>query len=202
MNEKEIETKFYLSNLHLMEKKLRKAGARLSKERVFEINLRFDTPDGYLTRQSQVLRLRQDSRVRMTYKGPSEAGAAAAVRREVEFELSSFEAGRNLLEALGYQVHFIYEKFRTTYLFENVEIVLDEMPYGNFCEIEGPDPQTLQKIAEQFELDWEKRCNLSYTFLFNQLKASTYSELDNLTFEAFKNLQVKPEELNLQPADL
>ena len=201
MNEQEIETKFYLSNLHVMEKKLRKAGARLSKERVFEINLRFDTPAGDLTRQQQVLRLRQDSRVRMTYKGPAEAGAAAAVRREIEFELSSFEAGRHLLEALGYQVNFIYEKFRTTYLFENVEIVLDEMPYGNFCEIEGPDTQTLQKIAEKLDLDWGKRCNLSYTFLFRRLKEGFYPELSNLTFEAFKNLQIKPEEMNLQPAD-
>ena len=155
MKEQEIETKFYLSNLPALEKKLQKAGARLAKERVFESNLRFDTAAGDLARQRQVLRLRQDSRVRMTYKGPAEIGADAAVRREIEFELSDFEAGQHFLEALGYQVNFVYEKYRTTYTLEDVEIVLDEMPFGNFCEIEGPDPQTLQKFALLFGLDWK-----------------------------------------------
>ena len=66
----ELEVKFYLDDLPTLEDRLRQIGARLVQKRVYESNLRFDTPDGELTRSYQVLRLRQDTAARLTYKGP------------------------------------------------------------------------------------------------------------------------------------
>lgn len=108
-----------------------------------EINLRYDTPEGSLTRAHRVLRLRLDQRAIMTYKGPAEPGHAVSVRQEIEIEVSNFTSASHLLEALGYQVMIMYEKQRATYLLHDVRITLDELPFGNFCELEGPDAEKI-----------------------------------------------------------
>src|SRR5512140_2604659 len=113
-NNKEQEVKFFVSDLPGVEKKLLQAGARLKQGRVFEANLRFDTPGGDLTSGQRVLRLRRDERLRLTYKGPSDLGQGVNSRPEIEFEVSSFENAQAFLEALGYVVSVRYEKYRTT----------------------------------------------------------------------------------------
>ena len=67
----EKEVKFYITNLSSLQERLRRLGAELVSPRVFERNLRFDTPDLRLTASRQVLRLRQDNGATITYKGPS-----------------------------------------------------------------------------------------------------------------------------------
>src|SRR3990172_1232689 len=134
----ELEIKLYLNDLPAFRQRLEALGAKLVQLRVHEVNLRFDTPEGSLTRSLQVLRLRQDTAARLTYKGPGEDTGGVRARRELEFTVSDFEAARALLEALGYQVSLMYEKYRTTYDLDGVYVTLDEMPYGDFAEIEGP----------------------------------------------------------------
>jgi adenylate cyclase class IV len=56
-SDQELEVKFYLSDLPALRARLEAAGAQLFKPRVHEINLRFDTPSGDLTRGYRVLRL-------------------------------------------------------------------------------------------------------------------------------------------------
>ena len=46
--------------------------------------------------------------------------------------MGDFEAARRLLEALGYRLTVMYEKYRTTYHLRHLIVVLDEMPYGEF----------------------------------------------------------------------
>jgi hypothetical protein len=70
------------------------------------VNLRFDTPDGRLTRSLQVLRLRQDTLADL--QGSRGYGRGVHARRELEFTVSDFEAARALLSA-GYQVSLMYE---------------------------------------------------------------------------------------------
>ena len=100
-------------------------------------NLRFDDTEGGLRNAHRVLRLRQDDKARLTYKGPGSVEGGARLREELEFTVSDFETARKLLEALGYQVMLVYEKYRTTYALGGCEVTLDEMPYGSFAEIDG-----------------------------------------------------------------
>ena len=79
----ESEVKFLMTDLHRLEEKLQTAGAIMDHARVLETNLRFDTPDGTLTSRNQVLRLRKDQRVRLTYKGPANPAASIAQRTEL-----------------------------------------------------------------------------------------------------------------------
>jgi adenylate cyclase class 2 len=168
--EKEIEVKFLIKEPALLEKQLAANGAILKSPRVFESNLRFDTPNGELTQQHRVLRLRQDTKTSVTYKGPTLVEKGVAVRQEIEFEASNFTAAQHLFEALGYQISVMYEKYRTTYLCQNLIVVIDEMPYGDFVEIEGEDPETIRALAERLGLNWERRCTESYIALFNRLQ--------------------------------
>lgn len=182
-NNQEQEVKFFLGNRPGLEDRLQKLGAQLKNPRTFESNLRFDTADGSLTRARQVLRLRKDERVRLTYKGPAEGGQQVSVRPEIEFEVSSYDNARAFLEALGYQVSVRYDKFRTTYDLGRVEVVLDELPFADFAEIEGPDTAAIQKAATALGLNWETRSIESYLGLFLRLRASAGLTAENLTFE-------------------
>jgi adenylate cyclase class 2 len=198
----EQEVKYYLGDLPSLEARLKSLRAKLIQARTHETNLRFDLPDGSLTQTYQVLRLRQDSAARMTYKGPSRYDQGVRVRQEIEFRVSDFEAARALFEALGYQVSMMYEKYRTTYELDGVQVTLDEMPYGNFAELEGPNPQAIQAANQRLGLDWDARVPESYTALFDLLKAVMRLDFRDLSFENFKDLEVPPSAMNLRPADI
>ena len=135
----EKEVKFYLSDLSSYENRLRSLGAVLLQPRTRELNYRFDTADLSLTHSQRVLRLRQDQKNILTYKGPSDTSEGVRVRPEIELEVDDFEKAVEFLKALGYSLVVQYEKWRTTYTLHGLEITLDEMPYGNFSEIEGED---------------------------------------------------------------
>ncbi len=134
-----------------------------SQPRTHEVNLRFDTPDQALTRSLQVLRLRQDSKARLTYKGPGRDEGGVRLRQEIEFIVSDFDEARSLFEALGYEIAMMYEKYRTVYELGEVHVTLDEMPFGAFAELEGPDPTSIQAAAQRLGLNWQARVLDSYT---------------------------------------
>ncbi|HEY3343740.1 MAG TPA: class IV adenylate cyclase [Anaerolineaceae bacterium] len=199
--DQELEVKFFLKNLSALESRVRAQGASRIYLRTYEINLRFDTAGGTLSKSQKVLRLRQDTAAILTFKGPSQDRQDVTVRQEIEFQVSDFPAARRLLEALDYQVNVIYEKYRTTYDLEGVKITLDEMPYGNFCEIEGPDPQTIRAIADRLELDWSARVMDSYLAMFSCLKDRQKLEFRDLTFTNFEHMPVSPDDLGVRAAD-
>ena len=196
-SDQELEVKFYLPDLPALRARLEAAGAQLVQPRVHEINLRFDTPSGDLARGYRVLRLRQDSEARLTYKGPGELVDGVRSRQELEFTVSDFETARHFLEALGYEVSVMYEKYRATYTLEGVLVTLDEMPYGNFAEIEGPDGASIRKTAEVLGLDWERRILDSYIMLFDRLRERLGLAFRDLSFANFEKLTVTREMLGL-----
>ena len=199
--DQEIEVKFYLQDLAAFRQRLLSAGAFLTQPRVKEINLRFDTPQKDLSQKAQVLRLRQDEAAHLTFKGPGALEGGVLSRQEIEFEVSDFAAARRFLEALGYRVFTTYEKIRENFTLAGVQVSLDEMPFGTFTELEGPNPEAIRKLAESLGLAWERRITMSYLELFARLKAQLALPFDDLTFEAFRDLTIRPEDLGVQPAD-
>jgi len=202
IKDQEVEVKFYINNLHALEQKLKQRKGELIQQRVHEINYRYDLPDGSLTKNQRVLRLRQDQHAVLTYKGPAQPGQTVSVRKEIEIEVSSFSSTKSILEALGYQVSMIYEKQRTTYLLRNIHVTLDEMPYGNFIELEGPDAASIQAMAGELGLDWDARVLGSYLGLFGQVKEKLNLTARHLTFDEVAQVRITAEELGVRPADL
>ncbi len=200
-NKIEQEAKFYIHQPHKLEKKLKALGAVLKQPRILEQNLRFDTPDRRLASTHQALRLRQDHASRLTFKGASDLQKEVSFRHELEVEVSDLATAQAILEALGFEVSVRYEKFRSAYQLGAVEVSLDEMPFGWFCEIEGPDAASILHTARRLELEWEARSKLSYLVLFANLRASLRLPFNNLTFENFKGISISVQDLGLSPAD-
>src|SRR5688500_3338172 len=108
----ETEAKFYVNDLDKIITRLHELEALLIQERVLETNIRFDLPDGRLRSEGRVLRLRQDTDARFTYKSPSTNQQGVLSRTEIEFTVGDFEKAKEFLEALGYQKLIAYEKYR------------------------------------------------------------------------------------------
>jgi adenylate cyclase class 2 len=110
--------------------------------------------------RNAVLRIRktQDKTI-LTYKQSIQNDFNVKQRTEHETEVSDFEELKNIVDSLGFEPRLVYEKRRKTWHFRSVEIVLDELPFGLFLEIEG----SITEIAEaemfleieDFEIEYE-----------------------------------------------
>ena len=195
----EIEVKFYLRHLEDIRKRLIAHDARLITNRVLERNLRFDTPGRELASKRHVLRLRQDNRVTLTFKRPL---GQVETREEFEVEIDDFESGRKILEALGYTVTTLYEKYRETYQIDPNQVMLDELPFGCFVEIEGPSIESIRQLSDQLGLPWERRVQASYLELFDRIRRPLNLYFEEVTFEIFEELApVDPELLGVLQVD-
>lgn len=198
----EIEVKFLISNLPALLNKIESLGALTLRPRMLETNLRFDTPNHKLSECAQVLRLRQDDQAILTFKSPGEIVNGVISRTELEVVVSNFQTARAILEALGFQVFMTYEKYRQNFKLNDLVASVDEMPYGNFIELEGSSPEHVRATADLLGLDWNQRINLSYTALLGLYNQNTGNSFRDLSFETFSGLRVLPEQLGLAYADL
>jgi len=202
MNGQEIEAKFFVKNLDRIEQRLHELKARLIQPRMHEVNLRFDDADNTLRSSLRVLRLRQDDKARMTFKGPSvEQAGGILSRREIEFVVEDFEKARELLEALGYRAVVFYEKFRATYDLDDAHIMLDELPFGHFIEIEGEDAGKIHRIAGLLGLDWDAMVKAGYHALFDRVSGKFNLDPSQLSFAALEKVNITGEDLEIQAAD-
>ena len=200
----EVESKFYVLDLKKVETRLQNLEARLIQPRVLETNLRFDLPDSRLRSEGRVLRLRQDTAARLTYKSFGQSEQGVVNRTEIEFTVEDFTKAKLFLEALGYQKLLEYEKYRTTYellLGGRVHVMLDELPYGNFVEIEGESIQIIHDMAEKLILNRNAAISKSYSALFERVRQTLKLTFRDLTFSNFEGIKVSAEHLQVRPAD-
>jgi adenylate cyclase class 2 len=200
-NDREIESKFFVRNLAPFETRLNALGAICIVSRCFEYNLRFDNHQKSLQRQHKVLRLRKSNDIRLTFKGAGERIGGALSRTEIELVVDNFDSAQKFLESLGYKVAAVYEKYRTMYEFGKFLITLDELPYGNFIEIEGENPEQITLLAKEIGLNPEFAIPASYQGLFEMVKTSMNLPVNNLTFWEFENIHLTPLDLGVTPAD-
>ena len=199
----ETEAKFFVLDLDGIRMRLQILEAHLIQPRVLETNIRFDLPDSGLRSKGQVLRLRQDTEAKLTFKSGSTNLQGVLSRKEIEFVVDDFEKAKLFLEALGYQRLFYYEKHRTTYEISECHIMLDELPYGNFVEIEGENVEVIREVADRLNIKWDKAIPTSYHVLFDQLCVK-HPELDpsDLSFSALNGKNITVEEISIRAGDV
>lgn len=191
----ESEVKLYVPDLGEIEANLLKIGAICTKPRILERNIRYDLPDGSLTQEKRILRLRQDTEIRLTYKEPladedqPDQKGNISSRVEIETVVDNFNATDLILRHLGYHPYMVYEKYRTTYQLDGGEIVLDEMPYGNFVEIES-NPEHIKQLIQQAGLSDALKIDAGYVALFRMLKNKLELTFNDLTFSNFADVHV------------
>ncbi|HZI19259.1 MAG TPA: class IV adenylate cyclase [Pyrinomonadaceae bacterium] len=140
----EIEKKYRMTrgSTEALRRRLGEAGAKERGPEVFEENTIYSGHG--LDPHRSVLRLRRaGGRSIFTYKERGASESAVKRHREDETEVSDGAALAAILDALGYRPALVYEKRRSTWHVGGVEVVLDELPFGLFVEIEGEEEAIL-----------------------------------------------------------
>jgi adenylate cyclase class 2 len=141
----EIEKKYRLTRERLepLRLRLREVGAEVVRAEELEENTIYTGPG--LDPRSRVLRLRRTTRGALfTLKERDPSPSAVKRQREEETEVSDADALGSILEALGYRAALVYEKHRATWRLNDTEVVIDELPFGLFLEIEGEESSILE----------------------------------------------------------
>jgi adenylate cyclase class 2 len=141
----EIEKKYRLTpeRLEPLRRKLKEVGAEGEGAAVFEENVIYTGPG--LDPARRVLRLRRKgARAVFTFKERDLSGSPVKRQREEETEVSDARALAAILEALGYRPVLVYEKRRETWRVAGAEVVIDELPFGLFVEIEGDEARIVE----------------------------------------------------------
>jgi adenylate cyclase class 2 len=133
----ETEKKYRLSEeqKQFVTNSLKEIGADFQGED-FEENLIYG--GGILDEKPAVLRVRQtQDKTILTFKQSIENEFNVKQRTEYETEVAVADELKRIINSLGFELRLVYEKRRKTWRFRTVEIVLDELPFGDFMEIEG-----------------------------------------------------------------
>ncbi len=136
----EIEKKYRLSKKQREEvlQRLPEIGAKRKGED-FEVNTLYSGPN--LEMGNCVLRLKRiGKRGILTFKQRFPSTSDIKHQREDETRVDDPDAMEAILEALGFEPALVYEKRRETWVLGKTEIVIDELPFGLFMEIEGSEP--------------------------------------------------------------
>ncbi len=193
----EIEIKFLLDDPDVVRNALVRLGA-ISHGRRYEMNIRLDDAARSLTERGIVLRLRrieaeEGSSHLLTIKTPgSSINPLLSVRREIELEVSDGAAMLAGLEVLGYRPAMRYEKRRETFVLGQAEVVIDQMPFGWFLEIEGSEAD-IRALVGQLGFNLTQGIRLSYSQMFENVRRSLDLATTDLTFEKFDGVKVPPQ---------
>jgi predicted adenylyl cyclase CyaB len=183
----EIEVKLACDDLD----RIRKAGfaLELDRPRHFEDNWLLDSSDRKLLKQGAALRVRVvDGQGLITFKGSirEAANELLKVREEIESDTSEPERMIQLFERLGFHRAFRYQKYRTVYALvvegQKIEVTYDELPIGNYIEIEG-DEGRVTKVLEQAGFSAKEVIRESYPELQAARCEARGVPLEDLVFE-------------------
>jgi adenylate cyclase class 2 len=166
---------------------LEEMGASLTYPREFEDNLAFDFPDGSIVRVGSLLRVRILARgTLLTFKGPvtsladlarksdtaetartPAAGPSFKARHETELTIpfDETEALLAIIRGLGMETVFRYQKYRTSYDWKGLHVLLDETPIGIYLELEG-DRAMIEAGAKRLGYQSEDFITRSYRDLY------------------------------------
>ena len=180
---REIEIKLAVPAAPAARRMLRAAGFAVSRRRVFEANTVFDTPELRLRAARCLLRVRRAGGVTtLTYKGPPETGKYKS-REELEIVAGQAQALEAIVERLGYQRAFRYEKYRTEFRQPRRAglVTLDETPVGVFLELEGT-PAWIDRTARRLGFAESSYLTASYGRVYLDWCAAHGREPGDMTF--------------------
>jgi len=182
----EVEIKFLVSDLKVLEQKLLALGFRCDTPSTHEINTLYDLPGQKLRRKGELLRLRNyGGKWKLTHKAKGIPGKHKS-RGELETSVADGEKMDAILRVLGYVPTFIYEKFRAEWSDGEGHVVLDHTPLGDIAEIEGKS-RWIDRIARELGVTPADYITKSYAELFFDWKRNTGSKAENMTFRDVKS---------------
>jgi len=124
---------------------------------------------GRLDKPGSALRLRRvNGTAKLTFKQRMPSKSAIKHQQEEEVAVADADAMAAILAALNFRPGLIYEKRRTRWKVGAATIVIDELPFGLFMEIEAPvrEIKRVEKIlgAEEIPAEMETYPSLTRQF--------------------------------------
>ena len=161
----EIEKKYRLTQVQFA--KIKETLEDLEAEYIgedFEENLIYG--GGILQEINAVLRIRKTgSKKILTFKKRMVGSSGIKEQIEHETEVENDSEMRKIIGYLGFELRLVYEKRRKKWKLKNTEVVLDELPFGLFMEIEGSAEEIREAElileAEDFQTEHKTYPNLT-----------------------------------------
>ena len=178
----EVEIKFQIPDLSILEEKIKAVGGRELHRNIFQQTVRMDTPEESLKKKGIFLRVRDGEKKIMTVKSKLPGSDEKfKERQELEIEISDVAIAEKILIALGFTQKGIMEKYRTEYELEKTILALDHLPFGSYLEIEG-DKNSIEKVIKMLGLENQERLVCTYWHLFNDYKKANNLTGENIVF--------------------
>ena len=177
----ELEIKFLINSNAIFEirNKISKIPGIIYKNRVYEKTTMFDNSIKCMQKEDARLRVKEikeqknnkekKSQIKFSYKRRIKADGGIKQEEEIESDFETdFDSFSQILNKMGYEITTSYERYRETYLLNDIQITLDEFPFGYVLEIEGNELR-INKICEILELDKNKSYPLSCDDVYVEL---------------------------------
>jgi adenylate cyclase class 2 len=153
--QQEIEAKFLHVDIAQVRAKLAAAGAHCEQPMRLMRRMHFDYPDQRFQKNNHARRLRvrdEGDKVTMTYKARNETNYTY----EIETTVGSYDETVAILKAIDLEAFTDQESRRETWIYKNVEVVIDEWPWLEpYIEIEGPDENSIKAAAKDLGFEWK-----------------------------------------------
>ena len=172
---KEIEVKFFVDDLGVVRKKLRKLGAKF-EWKGNEHDVFLDTANFALKKRGDVLRIRRDKEQRVTFKRNVRAHEKFKIADEHQLDISDAKELQTIFEHLGFLAHLEYKKIREYWGYDSACVTLDKLPFGQFVEVEASQKK-IKNIARELGLDFDKSTTKGYRRLVEEYRKNGKIEL-------------------------
>jgi adenylate cyclase, class 2 len=185
----ETEVKVVLVDVAEFHRRLSLLKAVNLSERHFEDNYVLDYSDGRIRSQQGLLRVRLTGQACfLTYKGPPRPEGVFKSREELETQVEDGRSLLRILDQLGLQVWFRYQKFRQEFALApdrisgaEVHIAVDVTPIGDFAEFEGSE-EGIREVAEAMGFNESHFLRDSYYSLYNRFCLDRGKPVTNMVF--------------------
>jgi adenylate cyclase class 2 len=149
--------------------------------RDFQRTTRIDTPNLDLQKKSIFLRVRSGLGNTVTLKVKKEENKNFKLRDEYETEVKDISILSEIFSILGFDRHFIMEKYRANFSLGGLEISVDELPFGIFAEFEGSQEE-INKVVKELGLEASERITVTYWHIFDEYKKERGLTDENIVF--------------------
>jgi adenylate cyclase class 2 len=148
-----------------------------------QITYRLDTKGCLLEEKGLFLRVRKDDISTVTLKEKISSKKQIKERKETEFKIDDFRKMIYIFKKLGFKDMKIMEKFRANFKYKHLIISIDEMPFGFFMEIEGPENE-MKNVVKKLSLTDKKRLTSTYWDIFQDINNRKHIIRKNIVFSS------------------
>lgn len=180
MAKTEKQVKYKINNFDYISKRL------IEIEAIFiggfmEKTIRYDNDDLKCSNNGIFIRTKSGMKNVLTLKEiPTDSSNTSFERITTEVEVDNINKIGYILEKIGLTKKFIMEKYRLFFKYDNVDILIDELPFGIYLEIKGEDNE-INRVTKMLNIDEADLIKMTYWDIYDKIKKDSKNE--NIVFE-------------------